>query len=151
MNEKSQQSIETFRNGYNCAQSVLSVFTEELGMTKDAGLKLASPFGSGIAYMQETCGAVTGALMAIGLKYGKGENGTNEDKIRAYDISRIFLAEFRKLHGTVCCRELLGGLDMSTPEGMAKIQKLDLFRLRCAKYVQNAVEITEKIISNQLL
>jgi C_GCAxxG_C_C family probable redox protein len=147
MSEKQQQSLEAFRNGYNCAQSVLSVFAEESGLTKDAGLKLASPFGSGIAYMQETCGAVTGALMAIGLKYGKGENGTNKDKTRAYEISRTFLSEFRKLHNTVCCRQLLDGLDMSTPEGMAKIQELDLFRLRCAKYVQDAVALTEKIIT----
>ena len=63
---KQQQSIELFRNGYNCSQSVLSVFAEELGVKKDLALKLASPFGSGIAYMQETCGAVSGALMEIG-------------------------------------------------------------------------------------
>lgn len=67
-------------------------------------MKLASPFGSGIAYLQETCGAVTGALMAIGLKYGKGENGTTEDKERAYDISRHFLTEFKqaKRRSAIC-------------------------------------------------
>jgi C_GCAxxG_C_C family probable redox protein len=146
MNKKSQQAVETFQNGYNCAQSVLSTFAEELGMNKNACLKLASPFGSGISYMQETCGAVTGALMAIGLKYGKGENGTNEEKERTYDISCHFLAEFKKRHNSVCCRELLGGLNMSTPEGMAKIRELDLFRVRCTTYVQDAVEIAEKIV-----
>ena len=70
---KKKEGTATFYNGYNCAQSVLSVFAEDLGMSKDACLKLASPFGSGIAYMQETCGAVSGALMAIGLKYGRGK------------------------------------------------------------------------------
>ena len=149
MNEKTQQSVSTFHNGYNCAQSVLSVFAEEMGVSKNSCLKLASPFGSGIAYLQETCGAVTGALMAIGLKYGKGENGTNEEKAKAYDMSRYFLAEFKKLHGTTCCQELLDGLDMSTPEGMAKIRELDFFRLRCGNYVKNAVEITEKIVHNK--
>jgi C_GCAxxG_C_C family probable redox protein len=144
---KQLQSIETFKNGYNCAQSVLSVFANDLGLSKDTSMKLASPFGSGIAYMQETCGAVTGALMAIGLKYGKGEHGTVEDKERAYDMSRHFIAEFKKEYGTVSCRKLMNDLDMNTPEGMAKIKELDLFRLHCVKHVQTAVEITNSIIN----
>jgi len=145
--DKVKRSVETFRNGYNCAQSVLTVFAVELGMNKDLGLKLANPFGAGIAYMQETCGAVSGALMAIGLKYGKGENGTAEDKERAFDMSRHFLAEFKKLHGTTCCRELLDGINMSTPEGMEKMKELEWFRLRCANYVQDAVRLADQIVS----
>lgn len=144
---KQQQSIELFRNGYNCSQSVLSVFAEELGVKKDLALKLASPFGSGIAYMQETCGAVSGALMAIGLKYGKGENGTNDDKAKAYDMSQHFMAEFKKKHQTVCCLELLDGINISTPEGMARIMELDYFKVRCACYVKDAVAIAEKIVT----
>jgi C_GCAxxG_C_C family probable redox protein len=147
---KQEQSFELFKNGYNCSQSVLSVFAEELGVKKDQALKLASPFGSGIAYMQETCGAVSGALMAIGLKYGKGEKGTNEDKVLAYDMSKHFIAEFKKIHQTVCCRELLDGINMSTPEGMARIMELDYFRIRCARYVRDAVQITEAIISKDI-
>jgi len=150
MNKKKQESIETFSCGYNCAQSVLSVFAKELNMSRDTCLKLASPFGAGITYMQETCGAVSGALMAIGLKYGRGENGTNEDKERAYDISRIFLTEFKEANGTIKCEDLLDGINMSTPEGMAKILELDLFRLKCGKYVQDAVGITHKILAKAL-
>jgi C_GCAxxG_C_C family probable redox protein len=147
---KQQQAVDLFRNEYNCSQSVLTVFSEELGIKKDLAMKLASPFGSGIAYMQETCGAVSGALMAIGLKYGKGENGTNEDKARAYDMSKHFMTEFKKTHQTVCCRELLDGLNMSTPEGMARIMELDYFRIRCARYVRDAVQIAEKIVSRDI-
>jgi len=146
MESKREQSVKTFKNGYNCAQSVLSVFAKDLGINKDTSLKLASPFGSGIARMQETCGAVIGALMVIGLKYGKGETGTEEDKIKAYDLSNQFMTEFKKNYGTVCCRELLEGVNMNTPEGMAKIKELDWFQVRCAKYVQDAVSITEKIV-----
>ncbi|MDP4227810.1 MAG: C-GCAxxG-C-C family protein [Bacteroidota bacterium] len=149
MSEKSQQAVETFGHGYNCAQSVLSVFAEDLGMNRNASLKLASPFGAGISYMQETCGAVTGALMAIGLKYGKGENGTDQDKMHTYNLSRQLITEFKGRHGTLCCRQLLDGLDMSTPEGMAKIRELDLFHLRCTEFVKDAVEIAEKIIEGK--
>lgn len=151
MDEKKKEGTATFYNGYNCAQSVLSVFAEELGMSKDACLKLASPFGSGIAYMQETCGAVSGALMAIGLKYGRGKDGTREDKELAYDMSRHFIEEFKKTTcGVICCRELMDGLDMKTPEGMEKIMERDLFRRRCSKHVQNSIEITNDILSYPL-
>jgi C_GCAxxG_C_C family probable redox protein len=143
---KQRQAVELFKNDYNCSQSVLSVFSEEMGIKKDLALKLASPFGAGIAYMQKTCGAVSGALMVIGLKFGKGENGTNEDKATAYDMSHHFMAEFKKMHKTICCNELLDGINMSTPEGMVEIMELDYFRIRCARYVFDAVKIAEKII-----
>src|SRR5674476_344196 len=103
MSEKTIQAAETFQNGFNCSQSVFSVFAEDFGLTKDSCLKLASPFGGGIARMQETCGAVTGALMAIGLKYGKGENGTEEDKAAGYKYSQEFIAKFKNKYNTVCC------------------------------------------------
>lgn len=148
MNEKQNLALEHFSNGYNCAQSVLSVLAPDLGLNQDTAMKLSSPFGSGIAYLQETCGAVTGALMAIGLKYGKGEKGSAEDKERAYDFSRHFITEFKKNHGSICCRTLMENLDMSSPEGMAEIQKRDLFHLKCSKHVKTAITITQKIVGN---
>lgn len=148
MNKKQEQATEIFKNGYNCAQSVLSVLSPELGLDQNTAMKLASPFGSGIAYLQETCGAVTGALMAIGLKYGKGENGTAEDKERAYDFSRHLLTEFKQVHGSTCCRTLMDNLDMSTPEGMAEIRKRDLFQLKCANHVRTAIRLAQNIVGN---
>ena len=146
MSEKSVHATETFRNGFNCSQSVLSVFADDFGLTKDSCLRLASPFGSGIARMQKTCGAITGALMAIGLKYGKGENGVEADKAYAYKLSQQLITEFKEKHQSICCLELLDGLDINTPEGMAEIQKRELFHCFCSKYVQDAVEITESIL-----
>ena len=147
MENKTQQVVERFRNGYNCAQSVLSTFADDLEMPVNLSLKLASPFGSGIAYLQDTCGAVTGSLMAIGLKFGKGENDTEEKKTHAYKVSQQFIAEFKKIHGTTCCRQLMNGYDMSSPEGMAEIMKDDLFRINCVRYIRDAVTITEKLLA----
>jgi C_GCAxxG_C_C family probable redox protein len=146
MKSKTEKAVELFSNGYNCAQSVLSVFAEDLGISEDSCLKLASPFGAGVAYRQETCGAVSGSIMAIGLKYGKGIHGTIDDKEKAYDMTTHFITEFKKCHKTICCCELLDGLDMSTPEGLARIYEMDFFKKRCLVYVQNAVKINEKII-----
>lgn len=146
METKQQQAIDTFKNNYNCAQSVLSVFAQDLGISKDSALKLSTPFGAGMMYMQETCGAVTGALMAIGLKYGKGENGTVEDKERAYDMGRYFVAKFSKCHGSTSCLKLLKEVNISTPEGMKHAVDKEMFRTHCANYVKDAVAIAERIV-----
>lgn len=145
MKSKSEKAIEAFRGDYNCAQSVLSVFAEELGIGDDQCKKIASPFGAGIAFMQESCGAVTGALMAIGLKYGQGANGKLFDKETAYDLSRYFIDEFKKSHSTIKCKDLLDQHELSTAEGIEKIKELNLFRLRCDRQVEDAVRIVERI------
>ncbi len=149
MSEKTRHATERFKSGFNCSQSVLSAFAEDFGLSRDSCLRLASPFGSGIARMQETCGAVTGALMAIGLKYGKGENGTEDDKTIAYRQSQFLVNEFKKRNTTICCRQLLDGYDMNSPQEMAKIMELDLYNNYCLKYIQDAVEITETILSDK--
>jgi C_GCAxxG_C_C family probable redox protein len=146
MSDKSIIATETFQRGYNCSQSVLSVFAEDFGLTKDCCLRLASPFGSGIARMQETCGAITGALMVIGLKYGKGEHGLEADKANAYKISLQLIAKFKERHQSINCLELLDNLDINTPEGMEEIQKREMFQCNCSKYVRDAVEIAESIL-----
>ena len=149
MSEKTRHATERFRSGFNCSQSVLSAFAEDFGLSKDSCLRLASPFGSGIARMQETCGAVTGALMAIGLKYGKGENGSEDDKALAYKHSLFLINEFKSRNKTICCRQLLDEHYMNSPEGMAKIMELDLYYTHCLKYIQDAVEITEAVLSDK--
>lgn len=149
MSEKTRHANERFKSGFNCSQSVLSAFAEDFGLSRDSCLRLASPFGSGIARMQETCGAVTGALMAVGLKYGKGENGTEDDKTIAYRQSQFLVNEFKKRNTTICCRQLLDGYDMNSPQEMAKIMELDLYNNYCLKYIQDAVEITETILSDK--
>jgi C_GCAxxG_C_C family probable redox protein len=144
--DKSTEAVETFSKKYNCAQSVLSVFSEELNISKSDCFKIATPFGSGIAFRQEMCGAVTGALMAIGLKYGMDASGTTDQKSYTYDLTTHFISEFKKKHGSICCRDLLNGIDMSTPEGYSKVRELNLFRTHCSEYVRSAVLISEKIL-----
>jgi C_GCAxxG_C_C family probable redox protein len=144
--DKSTEAVETFSKKYNCAQSVLSVFSEELNISKSDCFRIATPFGSGVAYRQEMCGAVTGALMAIGLKYGMDENGNTDQKSYTYDLTTHFITEFRKKNGSICCKDLLDGIDMSTPEGYAKVCELSLFRTHCSEYVRSAVLISEKIL-----
>jgi C_GCAxxG_C_C family probable redox protein len=145
-NNKQATAIGIFQNNYNCAQSVISVFADEMGLSNNLALKLASPFGAGICRTQETCGAVSGALMAIGLKYGKGENGTDEEKAKAYEVSNQFLEAFKAIHGSTRCLDLLDGLHFSIPEEMQKVDKEKMFSVRCPQYVEDAVRIAESLL-----
>jgi C_GCAxxG_C_C family probable redox protein len=146
MTSKSTLALATFANSYTCSQAVFSVFAPDYGISKDLSLRLAGPLGAGIARRQETCGAVTGALLALGLKYGKGENGTDEDKKIAYAVSQDFIKDFEAKFGSIVCLHLLDNNCMETPEGAAAITREDMFNTRCPKYVEYAVQKAEELL-----
>jgi C_GCAxxG_C_C family probable redox protein len=143
---KQQEALMYFRNEFNCSQSVLAVFGNEYGITENNCLKIACAFGGGMGRMQHTCGAVTGALMVLGLKYGKGINDQEKNKQLTYAKTREFFGEFKKLNGSVNCRDLLNGLDMNDPDDHKKIIEQKLFSIKCEKYVVDAVRIAEEIM-----
>jgi len=145
MNRK-EKAIDYFRSRFNCSQSVFTVFGTGQGLSEDDCLKASCAFGGGMGRQQMTCGAVTGAMMALGLKYGKAMNDPEDKKAETYAKTRQLFSEFIKLHGTTSCRELLKGLDMNDPEDHKKIIELGLFEKLCEKYVSDAVGITEKLI-----
>ena len=97
--------------------------------------------------MGETCGAVTGAFMVIGLKHGRTKADTNRGRDEAYDLVERFVKEFNARNNTIICRELLT-CDIRTPEGMKKIKKENLFRTRCPKFIQDAAEILEEMLES---
>jgi C_GCAxxG_C_C family probable redox protein len=147
MSSRPSLALATFANSYNCSQSVFSVFAPDFGISKDLSLRLAGPLGAGIARRQETCGAVIGALLALGLKYGKGENGTDNDKKRAFAFAQDFIKDFETEFGSIVCLHLLDNNLMDTDEGAATIASKDMFHTRCTKYVKFAVERTEELLS----
>jgi len=140
---RSEKAIEYFRIKFNCAQSVFTVFGTEHGLSENDCLKTACAFGAGMGRQQLTCGAVTGALMAIGLKYGKAIGDPDEKKQHTYEKTREFFTEFIRCHGTTSCRELLGGLDINDPDDHQKIIDQGLFETLCEKYVIDSVRIVE--------
>jgi C_GCAxxG_C_C family probable redox protein len=145
MNRK-ELAIERFRGDYNCAQSVLSVFAETYGLAERDALRIAWPFGGGMGRLQKTCGALTGAYMAIGLIWGAKRPETEEEKEKVYQIVREFTARSEAIHGATDCLTLLGQ-DISTPEGRQKAKDENRFALRCEKYVGDAIEILEEMIA----
>jgi C_GCAxxG_C_C family probable redox protein len=144
---KVEQTVACFKEGYNCTQAVLSTYGPQFGMDRENAVKIGGAFGSGMG-MGETCGAVTGALMVIGLKHAKLKGGSLFSKDKTRDIAREFTARFKARNGTTACRELLG-CDLSTPEGIKTAKKEKHFKKHCPKFVQDAAEILEEILEEE--
>ena len=144
---KKELALAQFEKGFNCSQAVFSAYAEDFGLDQETTLKIAGPFGGGMGRMAETCGTVTGALMALGLKYGATNGEDKETKERTYALAREFVERFKARNGAATCRALLE-YDISTPEGYQTVQDQKLTKLRCPKFVSDAAEIAEEMISN---
>ncbi len=136
-----------FSNDFNCAQSVLTAFAPSLGLEEDVALKLTTGFGSGIAQKGEICGAVSGAYMAIGLKYGKSKTNDNLAKKNTLEKINQFDRIFIEKHKSLYCKSLLG-YDLSTPEGLKKALEKNKFNTVCAALVKSSSQILNTIINN---
>ena len=139
------RAVSCFGERFNCAQAVLSVYAEELGLDRETALRISSPFGAGMARMGATCGAVTGAFMAIGLKHGRTRAEDEDAKERTYELMHEFVKRFKARNTSVLCNVLLG-FDVSTPEGRQRAAEKDTHANVCPKYVQDAAEILEELI-----
>lgn len=134
------EAVKLFNSGYVCSQAVFAAFSPKLGLEKNQALKIGACFGSGMR-KGEVCGACTGALMALGLKYGESKAMSNE-------ACKRFLDEFKKENGSYICNDLLG-CDITTKEGVEFATENKLFKEFCPKMVESAAKITEKIINEK--
>jgi C_GCAxxG_C_C family probable redox protein len=132
-----------FRQGFNCAQAVFSAFASQLGLEDKTALKLASPFGGGVARRGQICGAVSGALMAFGLEHG-AETPAGKEEI--YRQSQELLRRFEEKHGSILCRDLIG-CDLSTPAGRQEAADKGVSRSICPGLVKEAARIAREMLA----
>ncbi len=130
----------------NCAQSVVSTYCDEFGLDRNLGLKIAMGFGSGMARTGKTCGAVTGAYMILGLSQRINENNARESIERTYKLMRDFNREFKAIHGSLDCKDLIK-LDLSSPEQHAEAQNKHIFTTVCPDLVRDAAAILESLLA----
>jgi C_GCAxxG_C_C family probable redox protein len=140
----SDQALDCFRSGFSCSQAVFSTYAESLGVDRTTALKTAGAFGAGIAGRAEMCGAVSGALMAIGLKHGKSEPKDNTSRDHTYVLANEFLSRFNNLHGSILCRELVG-YDLSQPDQYQAARQAGAFKETCPQLVRQAGLLLEEI------
>ena len=141
------KAVEYFKQGFNCCQSILLTYGKELGFDRETAIKVGHAFGGGIARTGETCGAVAGAIMIIGLKYGKTEVVDEASDTKILNSTTQFIMEFEEKHNSSICLELIN-LDISTPEGHEKALREGIFKFTCPKMVETAAGILEKILSD---
>ena len=139
--QRVERAVSCFKEGFSCSQAILSTYGEELGIDKATALKISAPFGGGMARMGETCGAVTGAFMVIGLRHAVSK----EEKEKLYCLINKFVERFKSKNASIVCKELLG-YDIGTAEGKKAVKEKGLIDTLCPKLVRDAAEILEEIL-----
>lgn len=146
MKTKSEIAVEKLIAGYNCSQAVFMSVADDLGVDKSTAFKIACGFGGGMGRKQEVCGAISGAILAIGLKYGNTESQDKAAKEETYRRVRELMSRFESEHGSCTCRTLLKGCDLNTPEGQRYYKENNLHTTTCAECVRTAVKALETVL-----
>jgi C_GCAxxG_C_C family probable redox protein len=137
------EAVELFKSGFHCSQAVLAAFSEEFGLPRETALKISCPFGGGLGGYGSTCGALTGAMMAIGLKYGTTKATDIEAKKLSREKARKLIETFESVHGSSICNELVG-FDRSNLSGADLMAKLPYFYTTCPKFLETVVSFLEE-------
>ena len=143
-----QKAVKLFESGFACSQAVLCAYSDLFGLNEKLALKIASGFGAGIGGSSNLCGAVSGAIMVLGLKHGATNSEDKKQKEKNYKIAKFLMEEFEKEQGTLLCKELLG-YDISIPSIKEKAKEADVFKEICPNCVKKTAELLEKILNEK--
>jgi len=142
---KAEEARKQFQKGFSCAPAVLSTYSEQLGLERALALKIACGFGGGIGRMGRTCGAVTGAVMVIGLRHGQADLADEESRQETHELTKELTDKFTALHGSIECRELIG-YDLSDPGELEFARESQVFQNKCPSFVYDAARILEDVL-----
>jgi C_GCAxxG_C_C family probable redox protein len=143
--DRVERAVSLFQEGFSCSQALVAAYGDCFGLDRDFALRIAAGFGGGMGRMAHTCGAVTGAFMLIGLKYGGTDAKDRQAKEKTHEVVREFARRFLTFHESLVCKELLG-CDISTPEGSQTAKEKKLAATICPKLVKSAAEILQEMI-----
>lgn len=142
---QANEAVKCFDSGFNCAQAVFSTYCEQLGLDKKTALKLSCGLGAGMGRMGDTCGAVTGAYLLIGLKHGKCVEGDNRPKEKTYELVQEFSKRFKQRNGSTICKELIQ-VDFKDGDPQKVTEQVQAV---CPHVVRDAAEIIEEMLFNE--
>jgi C_GCAxxG_C_C family probable redox protein len=143
-----EEALTRLKEGFGCSQALFATYAPQFGMDRETALKLSGAFAGGFGRTGETCGAVTSALMIIGLKYGRVKADDKETQAKTDSKVKEFLNKFQTRHGSILCRDLLD-TNIATPEGMDEARRKQLFATLCPRYVRDAAEVLEEILREE--
>ena len=143
--KKEEIAIDTFKSGLNCAQSVLKAFSDDLNFDDHLALRMACGFGAGMGRLQETCGAVTGSFMVLGI-FNCTKHPDNKDrKEKTYAMIQRFTDKFIAIHSTTNCKSLLN-CDLRTEKGRQYAHDRQLYEIVCEKCISDSLRIINELI-----
>lgn len=145
--EPLEQAQMLFKEGYSCSQSILMAFAPLFDLDRETAARLAASFGGGVARRGETCGAVNGAFMVLGLKFGHTSALDLDSKEKTYRAVQEFISQFQMRNRSITCNQLLD-LDVSTPDGLQTAHDTQLFSTRCPGFVEDAVDILDQLLAS---
>ncbi len=145
MKQIEEKAIESFRSGLNCAQAVLTAHADEMGFDNNLALSVSCGFGGGMGRLQETCGAVTGSFMVLGINNCKKFADNSKRKEETYRMVQKFSEKFNQIHGTTNCRSLLK-CEIKTDEGHRYAKEHNLFETVCEKCILDSIRIIDDLL-----
>ena len=145
MESKEDKAIQSFRSGANCAQAVLTAYSDDLNLDNNLVMSISCGFGGGMGRLQETCGAVTGSFMVLGI-YNSHRFADNKDKKEeTYSMIQKFSQKFQSIHGSIHCSSLLY-CDLKTNEGQAYMKENNLSETVCEKCIATSIGILGELL-----
>ncbi|HDQ05058.1 MAG TPA: C_GCAxxG_C_C family protein [Deltaproteobacteria bacterium] len=145
---KSEKAAGYMKIGYNCAQAIVKTYAADVGLNEEEIVKTASVLGGGISRTGNVCGAVSGASLIIGAKFGSTDNTRLEKKDKVYKKGREMLERFAEENKSILCSEILG-YDISSKEGLMRARQSGVFIRKCPGFVASAAKILESIINEK--
>lgn len=146
MNDSHRESLTKFSGGgFFCSQAVFATLGEQLGIERKQALRLATGFGAGISYQGDICGAVSGAIMAIGLKHGNDEPSEIDLRNKAIFLTQELLQRIKAKHGCYTCKGLTGIDHTNLEEGMKLYYEQSITEKICRHVIIDCIEIVEEI------
>lgn len=132
---QAEQVAQNMKNGYNCAQSIVKAYAKEVGIeNEEEVVRMAAAFGAGIGRNGYVCGAITGAALIIGKKYGNNEPVDTARREKAYEVINKLVEIFEQEYRTVMCKDLIS-IDMKNPEELKKTRENGVFQNQCPAFV----------------
>ena len=144
MELKEDKAIAYFKSGLNCAQAVLTAYSDDLNFDSNLALSVSCGFGGGMGRLQETCGAVTGSFMVLGIYNSKKYTDNQDKKEETYSMIQKFNDKFTSIHGSTDCKSLLK-CDLKTEEGRRYVKENNLNEIICEKCISDSIRIIEEL------
>jgi C_GCAxxG_C_C family probable redox protein len=146
MKTKQEKAIESFRAGLNCAQATVTAYSDDLNFDNELAVRISCGFGGGMGRLQETCGAVTGAFMVLGIYYCSKFTDNKDRKEATYSAIQKFTDRFNSIHSTLNCKSLMN-CSLRTEEGQKYIKDNNLHEKVCEKCIADAIMIVDELTS----